>query len=142
MSSEQENVEILKKAYALWNDTRAESVQEWISLMADDVEFRSLAGGAPGMEFTRDCRSKSDVERYFAELVRDWQMIHYTVDHFIAQGDRVAVLGSCGWKSLKTGKIVETPKGDFIRLRDGKVIEFFEFYDTAKAAAASVSDSP
>jgi ketosteroid isomerase-like protein len=65
-------------------------------------------------------------------------MIHYTVDELIAEGDRVVMLGSCGWKNRRTGIVVQTPKADFLRLEGGKVVEFFEFFDTAKAMAASV----
>jgi hypothetical protein len=47
------------------------------------------------------------------------------------------MLGSCGWKNRRTGVTVQTPKADFLRLRDGQVVEFFEFFDTAKAMAAA-----
>ena len=128
----------VRDAYREWHESRGKSVQQWLGLMSAGVRFRSLAGGATGMEFTRDCTSCGDVERYFAELTQDWEMIHYTVDELIAQGERIVMLGSCAWKSRRTGRVVETPKADFLRLRDGKVVEFFEFYDTAKAIAASL----
>jgi ketosteroid isomerase-like protein len=106
--------------------------------MSHGVRYRSLAGGAPGLEFSRDCANRDEVMRYFAGLAHDWEMIHYTVDELIAQGDRVVMLGSCGWKNRRTALVVQTPKGDFLRLQDGQVVEFFEFFDTAKAMAASV----
>ena len=36
-----------------------------------------------------------------------------------------------------TGKIVETPKVDFWRFRDGKAVEFYEYYDTARVIGRS-----
>jgi uncharacterized protein len=137
--SEQENVEILRRGYALWNDTKANSVAHWLDLIADDVQWRSLADGATGMAFTRACNSKSDVQRYFAALAEEWAMDYYTVDEFIAQGDRVVMLGSCGWRNKKTGAKLDTPKVDVIRMRDSRIVEFFELYDTAKALAAAQS---
>jgi hypothetical protein len=133
------NLALARAAYNAWNESRGASVQHWLDLMSHGVRFRSLAGGAPGMEFTRDCANRDDVGRYFAELARDWQMVHYTVDELIAQGDRVVMLGSCAWTNRHTGRTVETPKADFLTFRDGKVVEFFEFYDTAKALAASAA---
>ena len=135
--SEQENVRILREAYRLWNDSKADSVAHWFSLIADDVKWRSIADGAAGMEFTRPCNCKADVQRYFAELGERWEMTHYTVDEFIAQDDRVVMIGSCGWRSRSNGAVLDTPKADVFRMKDGKIVEFYEFYDTAKALAAA-----
>ncbi len=134
---EDENVKILREAYQLWNESKAASVANWMSMVADDVQWRSLADGAAGMEFSKACCSKDEVAMYFEKLGREWEMIHYTVDKFIAQGDRVVMVGSCGFKHRRTGKMVETPKADIIRMKDSKIVEFFEFYDTEKAIAAA-----
>ena len=39
--------------------------------------------------------------------------------------------------SKRTGKEIETPKVDIMRLKDGKIVDFFEMYNTAKASAAA-----
>jgi ketosteroid isomerase-like protein len=134
------NVKNLREAYKSWNDSRGASLEKWMDLMDENIVFRSLAGGAKGMEFTLECRNKSDVERYFKGLGTDWEMLHYTPEEFTAQEDRVVVFGKCGWKSKKTSKSVETPKADFFKFRNGKIVEFFEFYDTARAIAAGLPD--
>jgi uncharacterized protein len=64
-------------------------------------------------------------------------MIDYRVDEYIAQGDRVVALCHCSFKNKRTGKILGTPKADFHKFRDGKICEFFEFYDTAQAIAVA-----
>jgi len=58
-------------------------------------------------------------------------MINYKTGAFIADGDWVAMRGSTAWKNRATGRVVDTPKADFWRFRNGKVVEFHEFYDTA-----------
>jgi len=138
--AETDNVAKLKEGYRLRHETRAESVDYWLSLLADDVQWCSLSAGAPGMEFTHNRTSKADVKRYFAELSVEWDMIHYTAEEFIAQGDRVVVLSRCEWRNKRTGKSVETPKADIFRFRDGQIVEFFEFYDTARAIAAAMTE--
>ena len=50
------------------------------------------------------------MKEYFTGLERDWQMIEYAAEHFVAQGDRVVMLGRCGWRYKKTGKVVLTKK--------------------------------
>jgi uncharacterized protein len=132
MSDENQNVASLREAYRIWHDTKAGSVDHWLNLMTDDVKFRSLADGAKTMEFTRTSSCKDDVKRYFAGLTADWEMIYYRVDEYIAQGDRIVALCHVSFKNKRTGKVLETPKADFHRFRDGKICEFFEFYDTAQ----------
>ena|SRR5688572_15658760 len=133
-----ENVEKLKKAYAFWNDHLGSSNQQWMDLMDEKVVFRSLAGGAPGMEFTVDCHGKADLQNYFGGLAADWEMLHYTPQEFIADGDRVVVLSRCAWRSRKTGKSIETPKADFFLFKNGKIVDFMEFYDTHRCISAGM----
>ena len=131
------NVEILREGYRLWNDSKAESVDYWLGLLAEDVQWCSIGDGAPGLEFSKTRSSKAEVVEYLQELGSEWNLIHYSVEEFVAEGDRVVVLGNCGWCNKRTGRTVESPKADFFRLKDGKIVEFFEFFDTAKSIAAT-----
>jgi ketosteroid isomerase-like protein len=137
MSREATHVELLKEAYKKWKDTKAGSVDHWLALMTDDIQFRSLAGGAAKMEFTRASTCKDEVKRYFAELTSQWQMIDYVINEYIAQDDRVVALGSCSFRNKESGNVLDTAKADFHRFRDGKICEFFEFYDTAQAISCA-----
>ena len=131
-----DDVARLKDTYARWDKSKGTDEKAWLDLMADNIRILSLAAGAPGVEFTREVRSKDDLKRYFEGLRDGWQMIHYTPDHFIVDGDRIAVMSTTIWRNRKTGRELNTPKGDFIRFQDGKIVEFYEFYDTAAMQAA------
>jgi len=61
----------------------------------------------------------------------------HDMDEFIAQGDRVVVVGRVAWRNRQTGKTVDTPKVDVWRIRDGKAVDFVEFYDTARSLEAA-----
>jgi ketosteroid isomerase-like protein len=137
VSAQHDNVGKLRKAYQLWHDTRGGSVQHWLDLMADDVCMRSLPAGVPEMAFTKANRGKAEAADYFAGLAADWEMVHFTPEEFIAQGDRVVVLSTVAFRYRKTAILVESPKADVFRFRDGLVVEFFEFLDTARALAAT-----
>ena len=93
-----DNVARLKDAYARWNESKGTDEKAWLDLMADNIRILSLAAGAPGVEFTKEVRSKADLQRYFQGLRDDWQMVHYTPDHFIVDGDRVSVLSTMSWR--------------------------------------------
>ena len=128
-----DHVEQLLKAYVEWDRTKAQNPDTWAGLIAEDIVWHSLPGVVPELDLSQPLRGKDAVARYFAALVQHWEMVEYKVDHLIAQGDRVAMLGTCAWRSRQTGKVVETPKADFFHFRGGKIVEFWEFYDTAKA---------
>ena len=138
MTSESTNVATLKDAYQRWHDSKGTSVDHWMNLMTDDMRFGSLAGGAKPLTFTRTSNSKDEVRQYFAGLTADWEMIYYRVNEYIAQNDRVVALCDVSFRHKKTGKVATSPKADVHRFRDGKICEFFEYYDTAGLAAAVV----
>ena len=140
MSSPADHVSTLRKAYQLWHDTRGGSVQHWLDLMADDVTMRSLSGGAPEMKFTKGRSGKDEAQAYFAGLAADWEMVHFTPEEFIADGERVVVLSRVAFRHRQTGKLAESPKADVFRFRNGQVVEFVEFFDTASAYAAAKPD--
>ena len=135
-----ELVEKLRAAYRAWHDTRGKSVATWVALMADDIEMRSVADGAPGMEFSARRKGRSALDGYFSALAADWEMIHYTPEEFLVDGDRVAVFGKCAFKNRRTGKTAETHVANLWRFRDGLAVEYFELYDTAKAFVAATPD--
>ncbi len=133
MSQEARNTAILQDAYRRWAETKGGSIDHWLSIMADELKFGSLAmGRVSALEFTRQRHSREGVESYLRDLTRDWEMIHYHRDQFVAQGDRVVVIGSTCWRYKPNNKVVDTPKVDVWRFNaEGKAIEFFEYYDTA-----------
>lgn len=137
MTETNRNLALVKEAYRRWNEEKGTAFEFWMDLLAEDIDFRSLGAGAPGMEFTEDCNCKDSVRAYFEGLAGDWEMLHYSPEEYVVEGDRVVMRGHCGWRHRRTGKAVETPKADFFRFRDGKVVAFYEFFDTAAALAAT-----
>ena len=137
MSQEAQNVGILKKAYADWASSKGGSADQWTAIFADNFKFGSMAQGGYGAAYLTAYQSRNELAQYFAGLARDWEMIEFVTDHFIAQDDRVVMLGHCSWRFKITGKIVATPKADSWRFADGKAVEFYEYYDTAQLREAT-----
>jgi uncharacterized protein len=138
MAAPADHVVKLKEAYRLWNETKGGSAEGWLDLLADEgVRIRSLAMGRPGMEFTEERRNRAEARQYFEGLAADWQMIHYTTEEFVVDGDRVVVISRCAFRHRRTGKVVDTPKCDVWHFRQGKAVDFFEFYDTAQTLEAT-----
>ena len=136
MSDETANVAVLKDAYRRWHDSRGGSVDHWMSICDENIKFGSLAHGATGVEYLTAYNARDELKKYFNGLLRDWEMIEYRPDEFVAQGDRVVMIGHCSWRAKASGKVVSTPKADVWRFANGKAVEFYEFFDTAQVVAA------
>lgn len=138
MTSQTRNVDILRDAYRQWNETKGRSVDHWFNaVIAETISFGSVPRGAAPLDFAKQYSGAEQLRAYFNGLAADWSMVYYKIDEFIADGDAVVARGSCAWTNKRTGKIAETPKVDFWRFKDGKAIEFYEYFDTACVAAAA-----
>jgi len=131
MSEEARNVALLKEAYRLWHETKGKSIEHWMDLFADSFEFGSIAQSVQAAPYMTMHENKTTLRGYFEGITRDWEMIEFRPEHFVADADRVVMLGRCSWKSRKTNKTVWSPKADSFRFANGRIIEFFEYFDTA-----------
>ena len=139
MPDEARNVDILKQAYRRWSESKGHSGEDWLKICDENISFGSLARGQPeGARYLTAYSSRDALRDYFGGLTRDWEMIEYVTEQFVAQGDRVVMLGHCTWRNKKSGKVVATPKADSWRFANGKAVEFYEYYDTAQVHAAAV----
>ena len=138
MAAEDDNVNILKGAYAQWAALKAADCSCWMSIAADDILMQSLASGRHPLPFTETRSGKDQLLAYFSGLTSDWEMLSYDVNEYIAQGDRVVAIARTAWRNRATGKVADTPKIDLWRFHDGKVVELAEFYDTAHVFSAAL----
>lgn len=136
MSEEASNVAILKEAYRLWHETKGGSVDHWMSICADQLDFGSLAQPEKSVPYMKLYESKNTLGEYFEGLARDWEMIEYGIEHYVAQGDRAVALGRCSWRAKKSGIVVWTPIACSFRFANGKIIEYYEYFDTAQVRDA------
>jgi uncharacterized protein len=136
MSDEAQNVAILKQAYTRWSESKGGSADFWIAICADNIKFGSIAQGGHGTPYLTAYQSRDELGKYFAGITQDWEMIEYVAEHYVAQGDRVVMLGRCSWRFKRNGKVVVSPKADSWRFAGGKAIEFYEYFDTARVRDA------
>jgi ketosteroid isomerase-like protein len=134
--SEEAHVATLKDAYRRWHESRGGSADHWMTICDENIKFGSLAQGGPRVEYLTAYNARDELKHYFEGLTRDWEMIEYVPEHFVAQWDRVVMIGRCSFRAKRTGKTVSTPKVDSWRFANGKAVEFFEYYDTAGVIAA------
>ena len=134
---EQQNIAVLKEAYAAWDATKGSDRTVWTRLVAPAFLMHSLAQGVPPLEFTARICCPADLDRYFEGLARDWSMNFFRIDRYVAQGNVVVALGECSFTNRHTGKTVTTPKLDVFKFLNGQIVEVSELYDTAKVISAA-----
>jgi ketosteroid isomerase-like protein len=122
--------ERLKQAYAAWSETKGQTADQWLDLLGDQIEMRSVLAPELPDDLAAHRVSKAAAMEYFETLGRDWEMIEFRPDRFIDGGDDVAMVGRCAWRNRATGKIVDTPKVDIWHFENGKAVTFFEMFDS------------
>ena len=134
------NIEKLKAAYQAWNGSKGASIPQWLELVSEDFEMRSVAPKAPGLAFAGVQKGPGAFELYLTALLDAWRMESYTVDAMVGDGDTIAMFGTCTYTFKATGTPVTTPIANLWRFRDGKAYECIEIFDSAEAMKATTPD--
>jgi len=129
--SEQDTTMVVQQAY---NNFKTGDIDALISLMSDDVTWRLPE--IEGVPFAGSRSTRAGVADFFQILATDQESVRFEPREMIAQGDKVASLGSYKWKVKSTDRDYECDFCHVFTIRDGKIVAFEEFTDTAAAAAA------
>jgi ketosteroid isomerase-like protein len=129
--ADNETVAVVKTAFEAFQRGDIPAVLE---RMADDVHWETLA--AAGVPFSGVRRGKTGVAEFFRQLSESEEVQLFEPQEFIAQGERVAVLGRYRARVKATGRTAETPWVMLFTVRGGRIANFYEVYDTAAAERA------
>ena len=128
---EQANIELIQQVYDAFIKGDSERL---LSSMAHDIEWE--VPQVPGLPFAGKRQGRDKVAEFFkmvdaAQQVRDFQPGEY-----IADGERVVVLGHYEWTVRATGADWGSDWVHIFTVRDGKVASFRELTDTHRAVEA------
>jgi ketosteroid isomerase-like protein len=129
--SQQENISLVKRCY---DDFLKGDIQHLLSLFADDIEWE-----LPAMEnipFSGKRQGRDQVAEFFKSLNDMQSAKQFEPREFIAQGDKVVVLGHYAWAVKSIGSQFESDWSHIFTIRDDKVTRFREFFDSHVAEAA------
>lgn len=127
-----ENVETVRRAY----DANANrDVAAAISALAPNAEWHQAEN------FIYADRSpyvgpKAMLEGLFARFDAEWENFTTVANELLDAGDRVIALGYYSGTYKKTGRAVHAQFAHVWTLRDGKVVKFEQYTDTAQFAGA------
>jgi uncharacterized protein len=128
--NEQQNIEIVKRGYEAFGRG---DVNGLVALCTENVEWAS--SGPSDMPTAGIRRGREQVAQFFNAVDQVFEIQRFEPKHFIAQRDRVVVLGGDTAKVKATGKVLTEEWAHAFTIRDGKIAAFREYIDTAEVVA-------
>jgi ketosteroid isomerase-like protein len=98
-------------------------------LIHDDVDW-IIYGPMKIFPFAGHRQGKAAVLAALGGIAQDYKLERYVPQTTIVDGDRAAVMSDVAFKQLSTGRTVTMQLANFLRFRDGRLIEFREFANT------------
>ena len=129
---EAQNTKIVKDAYEAFGRG---DVQTLLSYFDDTILWKPVYGAAPHVPTAGERRGKAAVGEFFRIVSEQVNFLRFEPKEFVAQGDKVVAIGHYV-AQVPTGRGFESDFVMVFTLRDGKVVQFQEFSDSAAINAA------
>jgi ketosteroid isomerase-like protein len=129
--SEGENTQLVQQAYHAFQNG---DIPALLDALSEDVEW--VVPEVEGLPGRGTWRGPEQVGEFFRILSDTQEPRQLELREFVAQGDKVVLLGHYVWHVKATGKEWESDFVHALSVRDGKVTRFQEYTDTAAFGAA------
>ena len=132
--NEQENTKLVKRVYELF---KSGDVEGFLKMFSDDVSWET-----PKVEntpFNGKISGHKNLVNWITMYSEAEEMLVFEQDEFIAQGDKVVVLGHGTARTKSTNKEYATNLVHILTVKDDKITGFLELFDTAAAEKAYAS---
>jgi ketosteroid isomerase-like protein len=124
--SEQENVDVVRAGYQAFGRG---DIAGLLAQLDPDVEWRTP--GPADLPTAGQRQGHDGVQEFFRTLSGLVETLRFEPKEFIAQGDRVIVVGDDTSRVKATGTTLEIRFVHTFTVRNGKVVAFEEYIDTA-----------
>jgi uncharacterized protein len=129
--NEQENTKIAAQMYETF---MAGDVEGFINLFSEDASWH-----APEIEnvpLNGKFSGRENLAGFISGIDEYEEFLKFEPTEYIAQGDRVVILGSFLARSKTTDKQYATDFAHIITVKEGEITSFYEFFDNAAAGRA------
>lgn len=127
----QQNKQLVQEGYQLFQRGDIRGV---IERCHDDAEWSSPE--TEFVPFSGKFHGKQGIAEFFSKLDESTRTLRFEPREFIAEGDKVVVLGDASWEVKATGRRFDTPWVHVFTLRDGKFARFESLADSAASERA------
>jgi ketosteroid isomerase-like protein len=129
---EAQNTKVVQEAYAAFGRG---DVQALLGYLDENILWKPVHGAARHVPTAGERRGKASVGEFFKIVSEQVNFLRFEPREFVAQGDKVVAIGSYEAKA-PTGRGFESDFVMVFTLRNGKVVQFQEFSDSAAINAA------
>ena len=130
---EQQNTKTIQDAYAAFGRG---DIAALLAMLDDEVVWSALHGSSSKVPTAGDWRGKAGAQEFFQRLGGAATFQAFEPREFIAQGDTVVVLGHYEATVNTNGRKFASDWAMVFTLRNGKVVRFREYADSAAVNAA------
>ena len=116
----------LKELYSAYREGNAERVA---ALIDEDIDW-CIYGPARVFPFEGPRRGKAQVIDVLAAIGAQYELKRHDQEIMVVEGERAAVLSQAAFVQRATGRTLSMRLINFVRVRDGRIVEFREFSDT------------
>ena len=128
---EAETTKLVQQAYAKF---KAGEIDALLGMLGDTIEWE-----LPDIEnvpFAGKRQGRANVGEFFLSVNREQEALEFEPTEFVASGDKVVTLGRYAWRVKRTGRTFGANWAHVFTIRDGRIVGFHEYTDTAVVAAA------
>ena len=131
--NEQNNIAVIQQAFACFGQGDVPGI---LSTLAEDVRWH--VAPVANVPYTGTRNGPAGAAEFFSLMAQCEDTLQFEPRDFIAQGDHVVVRGQYAGRVKETGREYETYFIHVFTLRNGKIVSFDEYTDTAAITAAFV----
>ena len=128
--SEQENVAIVQRGYEAFGRGDIDAL---IETMDANIEWTSP--GPSDLATAGQRVGHQQIRQFFATINELYEFQRFEPQTFVADGDKVVVLGEDTLTVKATGKTVTESWAHVFTIKNGKIVRFQEYIDTAAIVA-------
>lgn len=114
---------------ALYAAYKSGDVESFFAMVDDDITW-SLVGPVTVFPFGGVKKGKAEVRAALTMLGQHYQIERHDRKLIIVEGDAAALIIDAAFLQLATGRTITVRLANFLRLHNGRLIEFQEFGDT------------
>lgn len=129
--SEQPNTNLAQQAYESF---KTGNIPALLDLLSDEIEWELPV--IDNIPYSGKRRGRDAVGQFFALVDEAQETLQFEPQQFVIQGDKIVGLGRYAWRVKATGREYVSDFAHVFTVRDGKIVGFHEYLDTAVAAAA------
>jgi ketosteroid isomerase-like protein len=129
--NEQDNVRLIQRIYAAFG---AGDVQTILDSVSDDAQW--INHGPATIPYAGSRSGKTQIREFFQAIADSTTGGKVIAEKFVAQADAVVATGRYTARVRDTGADIDTPIAHLFTVRNGKVVRWEGFSDSARVAEA------